>query len=387
MKHKKFIAVGSQSVTEDDVAYVSQMLQDDFLTQGPQVKQFEQSLVRFLNAPHVSAMSSGSAALHIACKVFDCDQDSVLFSSPITFVSSQNAALHLGAKIEFVDVDPHTGNMTVSALEQALEQSKAKKKIIMPVHFAGLACDLDEISALARHYDAKVIEDASHALGAKYKGKYVGASHPEHLVTLSFHPLKHITTAEGGAVVCSDPSLLEQCNLYRSHGIDKSIQTIEDQKGKLWHHEMHALGFNYRMSEVHAALGISQMKKLPEFLEKRKCIAQSYHEHLQRLDCNLPKEENEKDHAWLLYMIQVDFKSRNLDKNEFMLALKEKGLGSQVHNIPVYRQPYFVKLYGDQRNKFPGAERFFERTLSIPLHPGLTEEDQERVITALKELL
>lgn len=387
MHNKKFIAVGSQTVNDDDVAYVANMLKDDFLTQGPQVEKFEQSLSEFLQVPHVSAMSSGSAALHIACKIFNCDQDTVLFSSPITFVASQNAALHFGARVEFVDVDPYTGNMSVAALEQALAQSQAKKKIIMPVHFAGLACDLDEISALAKEYQANVIEDASHALGAKYKHKYIGATHPEHLVTLSFHPLKHITTAEGGAVTSLNQDLWQQCNLYRSHGIDKSIQTIEDQKGKLWHHEMHALGFNYRMSEMHAALGVSQIKKLPEFLEKRKALAQFYQEHLQVLDCNLPSTEIDKEHAWLLYMIQIDFEARALDKNEFMMQLKEKGIGTQVHNIPVYRQPYFIKLYGEQRHKFPGAEQFFAQTLSIPLHPGLTDEDQGQVISALKELL
>lgn len=387
MHNKKFIAVGSQMVDDEDVAYVANMLKDDFLTQGPQVEKFEQSLSTFLHAPHVSAVSSGSAALHIACKIFDCDQDTVLFSSPITFVSSQNAALHLGARVEFVDVDPHTGNMSVVALEQALAQSQAKKKIIMPVHFAGLACDLDEINALAKQYQAKVIEDASHALGAKYKDQYIGATHPEHLVTLSFHPLKHITTAEGGAVTSLNQDLWQQCNLYRSHGIDKSIQTIEDQKGKLWHHEMHALGFNYRMSEMHAALGVSQIKKLPAFLEKRKAMAQVYHKQLKDVGCRLPSTEADKEHAWLLYMIQIDFKSRRLDKNEFMLQLREKGIATQVHNIPVYRQPYFIKLYGEQKHKFPGAEQFFEQTLSIPLHPGLTEEDQTSVISALKELL
>ncbi|HMQ10714.1 MAG TPA: UDP-4-amino-4,6-dideoxy-N-acetyl-beta-L-altrosamine transaminase [Oligoflexia bacterium] len=387
MRNKKFIAVGSQTVDNEDVAYVSAMLKDDFLTQGPQVEKFEQSLSSFLQAPYVSAMSSGSAALHIACKVFGCDQDTILYSSPITFVASQNAALHFGAKNQFIDVNPSTGNMDITALEQTLAQSKAKNKIIMPVHFAGLACDLDEINALAKHYDAKVIEDASHALGAKYKGKFIGATHAEHLVTLSFHPLKHITTAEGGAVTCMDSEQLQQCNLYRSHGIDKNIQTIEDQKGKLWHHEMHVLGFNYRMSEIHAALGVSQIKKLPTFLEKRKNMASVYSNQLKEVDCHLPSTEADKEHAWLLYMIQVDFKSRKLDKNDFMLALREKGIGSQVHNIPVYRQPYFIKLYGEQRHKFPGAEKFFEQTLSIPLHPGLTEEDQAYVVKTLKELL
>jgi len=376
------IPYGRQDVTEEDIDAVVDVLRSDFLTQGPVVPQFEEAVRVHVGADYAVAVNSATSALHIACLSLGLGKGGRLWTSPITFVASSNVALYCGAKVDFVDIDPSTYNMDVAALEERLVKADKEGQlpdIVMPVHFTGQPCDMRSVHALAKKYGFKVIEDASHAIGAEYASNPVGSCEFSDITVFSFHPVKIITTGEGGVATTNNKILAERMELLRSHGVTRSPEKMMNKKADDWCYEQIDLGFNYRLTDIQAALGISQMKRLDSYVFHRNELANSYDEKLEGVPVTLPCQIKEAKSSRHLYVIKVE-ESKRKDTFDYM---RRNGIGVNVHYIPVHNQPYYQKI-GFSEGMFPEAEKFYKQAISLPLFGSMSLEQQDDVVAKLK---
>ncbi len=376
------IPYGRQDVTADDIAAVDAVLRSDWLTQGPAVPAFEQALATACGAPHAVAVNSATSALHLAYLALGLGPGDLLWTSPNTFVATANAARMCGADVGFVDVDPRSYNLDPVALADALtraEQRGRLPKIITAVHFAGQSCDMAAIAALARRYGARVVEDASHAVGARHRDAAVGACIHSDVTVFSFHPVKIITTAEGGMALTRDAALAERMRLLRSHGITRDAQRIEAADPGAWYYEQHELGFNYRMTDLQAALGRSQLARLDAYVERRHAIARRYDEALRGSALLLPWRDPQDRSALHLYPVQV---LAPRGRRAVFDSMRAAGIGVNVHYIPVHLQPDY-RRFGCAAGDFPQAEAYYARAMSLPMFPTLDDDAQQRVVDTL----
>ena len=383
-----FIPYGRQHITQADIDAVVSVLHSDFLTQGSQVPAFEQAVCDYTGAKFGVAVNSATSALHIACLALGLGEGDWLWTTPITFVASANCGIYCGAKVDFVDIDPVTLNMSVTALEEKLKLAKAENrlpKIVIPVHFSGEPCDMAKIYELSKTYGFHIIEDASHAIGGKYQNKPIGNCEYSDITVFSFHPVKIITTAEGGLATTNDQALAEKMQLLRSHGISREADKMQGESHGSWYYQQIDLGFNYRMTELQGALGVSQMNYLDAFVARRHQLAKRYDELLKDLPIILPFRNPENYSGLHLYPIQVKSESHKTRKQVFD-SLREQNIGVNVHYIPVHTQPYYAQ-FGFKQGDFPNAENYYSAAISLPLYYDLTEELQDRVIEALKKSL
>ena len=384
-----FIPYGKQNINQADVDAVVDVLKSDFLTQGPQVPAFEKSVAQLVGAQYALAVNSATSALHIACLALGLGKGDVLWTSPITFVASSNCALYCGADVDFVDIDSQTYNMSISALKLKLEQAKKDNKlpkIVVPVHLCGQPCDMAKIYALSQEYGFKIIEDASHAIGGKYQGTYVGAGQYSDITIFSFHPVKIVTTAEGGMALTNDAKLAQKMDLLRSHGVTRNQDLMSKEPEGPWYYQQVDLGFNYRMTELQAALGISQMHRLEQFVAKRHDIAKVYNQILQNLPVVLPYQLSETYSGLHLYVIRLKLDEISKTRKEVFELLREKGIGVNVHYIPVHTQPYYENI-GFKQGDFPEAESYYASAISLPMYPDLTQPQIDYIYQSLKEIL
>ena len=373
---------GSHLIDDADVAAVCAALRSDRLTQGPLVAEFEQGIARRVGAPHVTAVSNGTAALHVAYAALGLGPGDEIITSPITFVATANAARMLGADVRFADVCADSGNLDPASVAALVGP---RTRGIVPVHFGGLPVDLAALRAIADRHGLWMVEDAAHALGAEYQGSAIGGCKYSQATTFSFHPVKHITTGEGGAVCTSDPVLEQRMRQFREHGL---VRTPAPDSGGHWGYRQDALGYNYRMCDLQCALGSSQLKKLPAWLEQRQRLAALYRAQLAEL--GLPWLEptaagQQARHAYHLFSVLIDFERAGVTRAQVMGRLKEQGIVAMVHYMPVCDQPYYAALYG--RAACPEARRFYARQLSLPMHQGMCADDVARVVSALGQAL
>ena len=384
------ITYGRQEITEADITEVEKVLRSDFLTQGPIVPKFEQSVADYCGASHAIAVNSATSALHIACLALDLGPGDELWTSPNTFVASANCGRYCGADIDFIDIDPKTYNISVDALSDKLiqaEKSGKLPKIVVPVHFAGQPCDMPAIHELSKHYGFKIIEDASHAIGSSYNQIKVGSCTHSDITVFSFHPVKIITTAEGGMALTNDKDVADKIYRLRTHGITKDeIKMEERPKDEIWNYQQIDLGFNYRMNDIQAALGLSQMKRLDKYVKRRQEIAKHYDNALKKLPLVIPWQSPSNYSSYHLYTILIKKNLTQKTQRQVYDELIKKNIGINLHYIPVHRQPYYENL-GFKKNNFPQAENFHREVLSIPIHPSLKEEQQSDVIDTLKGIL
>jgi len=383
------IPYGKQSIDQADIDSVVSVLESDFLTQGPQVPLFEGMVASYCGAKHGVAVNSATSALHIACLALDLGKGDYLWTSPNTFVASANCGLYCGARVDFVDIDPKTYGLSADKLEEKLIQAKAENKlpkIVIPVHFAGQSCDMRKIHQLSKEYGFFIIEDASHAIGSKYLNETVGSCQYSDITVFSFHPVKIITTAEGGVATTNSAKLSERMQLFRSHGVTREPElTIKEVEGG-WHYQQVELGFNYRMTELQAALGISQMQKLDQFVSARHKLRDRYDELLKSLPIITPYQDSDSYSSLHLYPIQVNPKIINKSRQQVYDNLLSGGVGVNVHYIPVHTQPYYEGM-GFKRGDYPNAEEYYENAISIPIFQGLTIKMQDEIVNTLKKAL
>ena len=383
------IPYGRQEVTGKDIDEVVKVLRSDFLTQGPVVPKFENSVANHVGAKYALAVNSATSALHIACLALGLGPSDWLWTSPITFVASANCALYCGAQVDFVDIDPITYNLCPQSLEQKLREAEklgCLPKVLVAVHLCGQPCDMAEIQALSQQYGFKIIEDASHAIGGKYRGEYVGNCRYSDITVFSFHPVKIITTAEGGMALTNDESLANRMELLRSHGITRRPEMMTHASEGPWYYQQLELGFNYRMTELQAALGLSQMDRLDGYVQQRHVIAKRYDLHLHNLPIQLPWLRPDSYSALHLYVIRLQTVSSSVSHREVFEALRQHGIGVNLHYIPVHLQPFYARL-GFRRGDFPEAERYYEEAISLPMFPTMTAEQQQTVVDALFSIL
>lgn len=383
------IPYGCQSINQADIDAVVQVLQSPWLTQGPTIERFEQALADYCQAGHAVAVCNATAALHIACLAAGLGQGDVLWTSPNTFVASANCARYCGAQVDFVDIDPHTWNMDADLLAQKLENAERNgtlPKVVVAVAFAGQSANLRVIAQLADRYGFVLIEDAAHAVGASYLGRPVGSGAHATMTIFSFHPVKIITSAEGGMVLTNRPELAERLRRLRSHGISSDPALMQVPEKGLWYYQQLELGFNYRMTDLHAALGLSQMARLDEFVTRRRELAARYQVLLADLPLTLPVAQEGADSAWHLYVVRLDLSRIQLTQKQVFEQLRAAGLGVNLHYIPVHLQPYYQEQ-GFAEGDFPEAERYFLEALSLPLFPELTDELQDEVVAHLQRIL
>ncbi|WP_318522657.1 UDP-4-amino-4,6-dideoxy-N-acetyl-beta-L-altrosamine transaminase [Photobacterium leiognathi] len=383
------IPYGKQDINQQDIDAVVSVLQSDFLTQGPQVPAFEQALIDATGAKFALAVNSATSALHIACMALELGEGDWLWTSPITFVASANCGLYCGAKVDFVDIDSRTYNMSPQKLENKLKIAKVNgclPKIVVPVHLCGQPCDMEKIYQLSQEYGFKIIEDASHAIGGKYHGQPIGNCQYSNITIFSFHPVKIITTAEGGAALTNDLSLAQKMDLYRSHGITRNPELMTQKPDGDWYYQQVALGYNYRMTELQAALGVSQMKRLEPFVLARHHLAERYNQLLQNLPITLPYQLEDTYSGLHLYVIRLKLEEISLTQKDVFDALREKGIGVNLHYIPVHSQPYYKQM-GFNFGDFLEAEKYYQEAISLPMFHGMTEEQQDEVINVLTKIL
>lgn len=384
-----FIPYGKQNINQQDIDTVIQVLQSDFLTQGPQVPLFEKTVAEHIGAEYALAVNSATSALHIACLALGLQKGDVLWTSPITFVASANCALYCGADVDFVDIDPQTYNLSVDALQKKLVQAKLENKlpkIVIPVHLCGQSCDMEKIHALSKEYGFHIIEDASHAIGGKYQSAYVGACKYSDITVFSFHPVKIVTTAEGGMALTNNATLAQKMDLLRSHGVTRNTALMNKETEGPWYYQQVELGFNYRMTELQAALGVSQMHRLTQFVGKRHIISNKYNEILKDLPIILPYQIPESYSGLHLYVIRLKLDELKASRKQVFEALRAKGIGVNVHYIPVHTQPYYENL-GFKLGDFPVAEAYYDSAISLPMYPDLTDAQIQYVYESLKEVL
>lgn len=383
------IPYGRQDITEEDIDAVVDVLRSDFLTQGPLVPQFEDAVRTHVGANHAVAVNSATSALHIACLALGLGQGDWLWTSPITFVASANCGLYCGANIDFVDIDPRTYNISPVALgEKLIAANKDGKlpKVLVAVHLCGQSCDMESIYALCQKYNVKIIEDASHAIGGKYKGQFIGNCRYSDVTVFSFHPVKIITTCEGGMALTNNISLAEKMTLLRSHGITRDERLMTKAPDGPWYYQQIGLGFNYRMTDIQAALGISQMHRLDEYVSIRNNLARRYNENLGDISIITPHVDEHCYSAFHLYVVRLQATKFEQPHKKVFEQLRGCNIFVNLHYIPIYAQPYYQTM-GFIKRDFPEAENYYASAISIPMYPGLNHKDQNKVINKLREIV
>jgi len=383
-----FIPYGCQSISEADIQAVVKVLRSDLITQGPVVPAFEEAVAIKAEAKHAVAVNSGTAALHIACLALGLGGGDRFWTVPNTFVATANAARHCGAQVDFVDIDPDTWNLSLPALDVKLSEAEKQghlPKVVAPVHFAGQPCDLPALHKRARQYGFKILEDAAHALGATWESVPIGSGRWSDITIFSFHPVKIITTGEGGMALTNDDKLFEAMLLLRSHGVTRNARLWQHEPAGPWHHEQQTLGFNYRLTDLQAALGKSQLQRLDNFIAQRSALADRYDNLLADLPLQRPTIQPSASSAWHLYVIRL-LPEAPVDRRVIFEELRNAGFGVQLHYHPVHLQPYY-RQQGLKQGDYPESERHGQTALSLPLHPSLTEEQQDQVIVKLREIL
>lgn len=384
------IPYGRQGIDQTDIDAVVEVLRSDFLTQGPQVPRFEALVAAYCGVAHAVATNSATSALHVACMALDVAPGDWVWTSPTTFVASANCALYCGAKVDFVDIDPQTCNMSVARLAEKLAEAKPQgllPKVVIPVHLCGQSCDMAAIRTLADEYGFRVIEDASHAIGARYRGEPVGNCRYSDITVFSFHPVKIITTAEGGMALTNDPILHDRLQRHRSHGITSDRTHMQPRPDdEIWNYQQVYLGYNYRMTDLQAALGASQMSRLDAFVARRREIAARYDAAFDGLPIIIPRQHEDSQSSYHLYSVRIRENLCGRTQRQFYDALWQVDIAVNLHYIPVYRQPYYEAM-GFRAGYCPEAERYHRETVSLPVFPGLTAEQQDYVINAVRAAL
>jgi len=383
------IPYGHQDITQDDIDSVIRVLRSDYLTQGPMVPRFEWVVAEYCGANHAVAVNSATSALHLACLALGLGTGDWLWSSPVTFVASVNCGLYCGAQVDFVDINPRTYNLCPVAVERKLIEAEKKgrlPKVVIPVHLSGQSCDMQGIHALSQKYGFRIIEDASHAIGGKYRGEPIGSGRYSDITVFSFHPVKIITTAEGGMALTNDVEVAERIALLRSHGITRDPSQMTRKSDGPWYYQQIDLGFNYRMTELQAALGISQMQRLDDYIARRHILADRYDELLADLPVTKPWQISDSYSALHLYVIRLQLDRISCSHRQVFEWLREHGIGVNLHYIPVHTQPYYQRM-GFKVGDFPAAERYYKEAISLPIYPGLSETQQDKIASELESIL
>lgn len=380
------IPYGRQDITQVEIDAVVAVLRSDFLTQGPLVPAFEKAVTSYCGAQHAVAVNSATSALHIACLALGVGKGDVVWTTPITFVASANCALYCGASIDFVDIDPRTYNLSVECLAEKLAQAEKTgnlPKVVIPVHLCGQPCDMASIHELSQRYGFKIIEDASHAIGGKYKGGSIGNCRNSDITVFSFHPVKIITTAEGGMALTNSTELANKMALLRSHGITRNPAEMTHDSDGPWYYQQIELGFNYRMTELQAALGVSQMKRLENYVTRRHQLARRYDKLLAKLPITIPWQHPDSYSGLHLYVVRLQLNRISHSHREVFASLRGQGIGVNLHYIPVHTQPYY-RCKGFKLGDYPHAENYYCEAISLPMYQTLTDEQQDKVVSALK---
>ena len=383
------IYYGKQSISEMDIKAVEEVLHSDFLTQGPAIERFERTVAEYCGAKYAVAVCNATAALHVACLSAGLGEGDLLWTSPITFVASANCGRYCGANVDFVDIDEKTYNMSVAALEEKLRRAQnanQRPKVVVPVHLAGQSCDMARIKELSEKYCFTVIEDASHAVGANYLETKVGSCTFSDMTVFSFHPVKIVTTGEGGMVLTNRKDLYEKLLLYRSHGITRDPAKMTHMSDGAWYYQQIVLGYNYRMTDIQAALGISQMKQLDTFVARRRALAARYNTLLRNLPIVTPYVMEGAKPSWHIYVVQMDFSRARKTKQQIFEEMKEQGVVLNLHYIPVHRQPYYEK-FGFRQGDFPQSEKYYKEAFTLPLYYDLSNDEQDHIVEVLKKTL
>lgn len=384
-----FIPYGRQQIDQSDIDSVVEILRSDWLTQGPMIGRFESSVAAYCNVKHAVAASNGTAALHLICMALGIGPGDQVWTSPNTFVASANCARFCGAEVDFVDIDPKTYNLSVTALAIKLEkaaQCGKLPKLVIPVHFAGQSCDMEAIHALSKQYHFRIVEDACHAIGGKYRDYKIGGCQFSDAAVFSFHPVKLITTGEGGMIVTPHDELNSKLRLLLTHGITRDPDLMDGENHGPWYYQQVALGFNYRITDIQSALGFSQMNRLDAYVLRRQELAKHYDEALRPLPLILPYQAVHSYSAYHLYVIRLKLDVIKKSRAEVFNALRAANIGVNVHYIPVHTQPYYRQL-GFKQGEFPEAEHYYEEAITLPLFPTLTEQQQSHVISQLHQIL
>ncbi len=382
------IPYGKQDINNDDIESLIKVLKSNYLTQGPEVPKFEESISNFCGSSYTVAVTSATAALHLSCIALGLKKNDYLWTSPISFVASANCAKYCGAKVDFVDIDPNTYNLDPFLLEKKLvEANKENKlpKIVVPVHLCGHSAEMEEIHNLSKKYNFKIIEDASHAIGGKYKDNNIGNCKYSDITVFSFHPVKIITTGEGGIATTNDYDLAKKIRLLRSHGITRDQNEMISESHGDWYYQQIDLGYNYRMTDFQAALGTSQLKRISSFLKKRKEISKRYDEQLKGLPLKTPTEKSHVDSSRHLYVIRIDNNLSRLSHYEIFHELRRLKVNVNLHYIPIHLQPFYSRL-GFKKGDYPNSESYYNEAISLPIYVNLTEVDQNYIIKTIKKL-
>ncbi|MCE7518395.1 UDP-4-amino-4,6-dideoxy-N-acetyl-beta-L-altrosamine transaminase [Halomonas titanicae] len=387
--NKTVIPYGRQEITQADIDAVVSVLESDFLTQGPQVPCFEQAVAEHVGAKHALAVNSATSALHLACLALGLGTGDWLWTSPITFVASANCGLYCGAQVDFVDIDPRTYNLSPKILAEKLEKAEKEgvlPKVVIAVHLCGQPCDMQAINALSQRYGFHLIEDASHAIGGKYQGEFIGNCRYSDITVFSFHPVKIITTAEGGMAVTNSDELANKMTLLRSHGITRDSSQMTHEADGPWYYQQIDLGFNYRMTELQAALGLSQIERLNQYVACRHRLAERYDKALADFPIVTPLQHPESYSGRHLYVIRLKLDEIDQTHLQVFESLREQGIGVNLHYIPVHTQPYYQKM-GFEEEAFPQAMQYYREAISLPIFQGLKNKHQDEVIRALGSIL
>lgn len=379
------IHYGKQLIDRADIEEVTRVLKSNWVTQGPKIREFEEAIATYCGARYAVAVSSGTAALHLACLVAGLGPGDEAITSPVTFLATANSVVYTGARPIFSDINYDTANIDPGRIKGKIGK---RTKAVLPVHLAGLPADMVEISSLAKKNNLMIIEDASHALGAEYQGEKIGSCKYSDMAVFSFHPVKHITTGEGGCITTNSKRLRDKLLALRSHGVYRS-EGLQKRLGG-WFYEMRDLGFNYRITDIQCVLGLSQLKKLDRFLKNRALIAERYDHAFLSLEAQvkLPAlKYKDRKHAWHLYLFRLRLNQLKLTRRRFYDLIKSKGINAQVHYIPLYRQPFYKTLLGNGRMDWPLSERYYEEVISLPIYPSLSEKEQNRVVQVVKKII
>lgn len=382
------IPYGKQEIRQDDIDAVIEVLESNWLTQGPKVPEFEQSISQYCHVKHAIAVNSATSALHIACLALGVTTNDIVWTSPISFVASSNCALYCGATVDFVDINVDTANICVDALAKKLAiaaQQNTLPKALVVVHMGGLSAPMADIYNLVSQYNIAIIEDASHAIGGQYQERVIGDCRYSDICVFSFHPVKIITCAEGGIATTNSDTLASKMTLFRSHGITKDANLFTQNNENAWHYEQHHLGYNYRLTELNAALGVSQIKRLDEYVAKRNELAQLYRDALTELPASFQAQSTDCYSAYHLMIMRVH-NDANVTREQLFNALRAQKIGVNVHYIPIHFQPYYQQL-GFKKGDFPNAETYYQQCISIPLFPSLSAPDQQKIISEIRKAL